>query len=209
MANAFGVWQPSAPGDNSPQVWTNTQTGQQVYGSFNGLSGIKLIDRTTGQPTGYHALVNGQQHKDDSMLHQLGVSALKLAPFVGVPLAAKLFSGAAPSGGSPDTATGLPDSGPTSAYTTDPVTGDINGYNPGYGPNSPSNLAPKLVQAGADATGLGLMAGSRNPAQAQNAPLMAALNTLLPQLQQRFNQTQPLFGNVVNMAHGMLPKAYQ
>jgi len=72
-----------------------------------------------------------------------------------------------------------------------------------------SALAPKLAKLATGGLGIGLNLASRNPAQQQNAPLMAALNALLPQMQQRFQQTQPLFGNVVNMAHGMLPKEYQ
>lgn len=101
MVKSFGAWTPQQAGDNVPQVWTNTQTGQQVFGTFDGLSGIKIIDQSTGQDTNYHAQVNGQVAKNQGFWSQLGHALPVIGGVVagGLGLAALTGGGAAAAGG--------------------------------------------------------------------------------------------------------------
>lgn len=184
-------------------------------------AGLKAIPGTSG-PLLLHADgATGEDLSGPNMGKSVGVGTepgwqkgLDAVANYGVPALASIVTGGlvrSGFGGNGSPSSG--DSGPTSgAYSADP-SGNVepNGLSP-YTPSTPgapSNLLPNLAKFGAGLTGVGLAATANNPATQANAPLQAAMMQLIPLLTQRVQASQPLYQNAVNMAHGMLPKAYQ
>lgn len=176
--------------------------GQRVFGTYDPLGGaVKTYDPSTGQKTGQWIDRTGKTGADNFVGgHSAGDILKHMAIAWGVPLGV----GALGSLGAP--AAAADSVGP--GYASDAAAA-TSAHALSSLPSAASTLGPTIAKLATGGAGLGLSLAARNQADQQNAPLMSALNQLLPQLQQRFNQTQPLFGNVVNMAHGMLPKAYQ
>lgn len=197
----------TANGDGTYTFTSGPYTGAKLMKGF----GVPVISADGGK-TGVAIGHNGQTGAPFNLQTPLWQTALKgIAPWAGAGLVAPLLGG----GSAAAAGAGGADSGPTSMYATDPTTGDITGYAPGMAPGAgtaPGGSGLNVGNVGnliGSGLGLGLGLGSSASMSQAEAPLLAALNATLPQLQQRVNETQPLFQNVVNMAHGMLPKAYQ
>lgn len=203
----------SAIGPDGTGTFVNS-AGQAITGKFDPFTGtVKFTDQTGA---GKFATASGQVGSDnfvgghsagDILKHMallyggtLGVGAGLSALGAGSDAASSLAAGS-------DTVTDtLPVTGVPE--TIDPTTGLVTSQLP-KAPAAASSFGPTLAKLATGGLGLGLSLGARNSATQQNAPLNAALSAILPQLQARFAETQPLFDSTVKMAHGMLPKAYQ
>lgn len=191
--NLLGV----GSGGKNPEADVYTGSGQNQM--MTALSGPNK-----GQT---RAAPNGMSAKDWALTAGFLAAPFAAPALAGGALGPSAFGGGSAAAGAGGTVTAdLPVTGVPEAI--DPATGLVTSQLPNLAAGG-SSLLPTIAKLGTAGVGLGLNLASRNSSTQANAPLMAALNTLLPQMQQRFQQTQPLFNSTVNMAHGMLPKAYQ